>query len=515
MNGVAWLPSGAGPLRRRSPFRGPSAAGWFLFLGLALRLVHYVCNHTIWYDEAALLYNVLGKDYLRLLGPLDYEQGAPPLFLWGLRTVALLFNDRPYVWRFPPFALSCLTLLLMAALARRTLPPAPAALVIGLVAFSDAFVWLGCNVKPYILDAFLSACVLYAYLGTAHWPVHRRLLLFLLAAPLLLCLSYPALFVYAGLMMAFLPGVWRSRTFGPWAAYLGLALVVLATFACLSFGPMRAQRVPGLVEYWKNRMPDLTRPASVPGWVLGNGLLVLHYCYNPVGAGCALFAGAGAWWCVRNGRLDWACLGVGPVGACLLAAFGQAYPFSGNRLMMFAAPGVGLMTGLGLSVALDRLRRRTRWAMAALVALLIVPEAALCLLHLHTPWPQPDGAGTTRFVRQRREPGDLVASDEGSYSYFFFGEVRRLADVASRPCHEGQRVWVLMDHYRPEDRRGYVLSRLPAPDWELRSETLFRMASVFLLVRRTPGEAPPRPAPGRGPQSRGVEVLSTGPRPRE
>jgi hypothetical protein len=125
-----------------------SAAGWFLLLGLMLRLVQYLLNHTIWYDEAVLLANVLGKDYFRLLGPLDYEVAAPPLFLWGLRTIALLFGDHPYVWRFPPFAISCLTLLLMTVLARRVLPPAPAALLVGLVAFSDGFVWLGCNVKP-------------------------------------------------------------------------------------------------------------------------------------------------------------------------------------------------------------------------------------------------------------------------------------------------------------------------------------------------------------------------------
>ena len=209
--GLPRFSSGVGPLRRRVPCPRPSAAGWFLLLGLVLRLVHYVWNHTIWYDEAVLLSNVLGKDYFRLLGPLDYEVAAPPLYLWGLRTIALLFNDHPYVWRFPSFALSCLTLLLMGAVARRTLPPAPASLVVGLVAFSDAFVWLGCNVKPYILDAFLSTCVLYAYLETAGWAVTRRLLLFLLWAPLLLCLSYPGLFLYAALMAAFLPAVWRAR----------------------------------------------------------------------------------------------------------------------------------------------------------------------------------------------------------------------------------------------------------------------------------------------------------------
>src|SRR5262249_14923326 len=148
------------------------------------RFLHYVLDHTIWYDEAVLLANILGKDYVRLLGPLDNEVAAPPLFLWLLRTIAVVVGDQSYAWRIPFFLASSAMLLVMAALARRILQPVPAALVIGLVAFSDAFVWLGCNVKPYIFDALIASAVLYAYVRTEDWPLSKRLHLFAAAAPL-------------------------------------------------------------------------------------------------------------------------------------------------------------------------------------------------------------------------------------------------------------------------------------------------------------------------------------------
>jgi hypothetical protein len=513
------LPSARRVLTRRRLARPAlGLAGWCLVLGLALRLVHYLWNHSIWYDEAVLLANVLGKDWAGLLGLLDDEVAAPPLFLWGLRAMALLFGDHPYVWRLPPLLISCLTLVLMAMLARRMLRPGPAALLVGLVAFSDGFVWLGCNVKPYILDAFLAAGLLYAYVMTEGWPPAPRILIFVPAAPVLLCVSYPSVFVYAGLLLALLPAVVRQRQPGPWAAYLTLAAVVLATFAWLYLGPIRAQRVPGLVEGWKNKFPNLSEPASVPGWIVGNTFLVLHYCYNPIGAGCVFLIAAGAWRCLRQGRPDWVCVCLGPVAACLLAACLQAYPYSNNRLILFTAPGIGLMIGVGASAALDRWRARPGWALAGLLALLILPEVGLCALRLHKPWDEPDGAGSTRFVQERRRPGDLVASDGGTYHYFFFGQVRTLAEVARTPGPAGQRVWVLLDQYgggTVPQRRERVLVWLMPAGWDLRSETLFRHASVFLLVRHAPEEppaarrVPPRAAPPAG----GLTAACRRPRP--
>ena len=477
-----------GPTHRRG-LAALSASGWFLLLGLLLRLVHYLWNHTIWYDEAALLFNIVGKDYLRLLGPLDYEVAAPPLFLWGLRAIADVFGDHSYVWRFPPFAISCLTLVLMAAMARRVLRPGPAALLIGLVAFSDAFIWLGCNVKPYILDAFLAAGILFVYVRTESWPTARRMWVFSAAAPLVLCFSYPMLFLYSGLFLAFLPVMWRERRASTWVAYLMMVAAVLIPLACLYFGPIHAQRVPGLVSGWKNKFPPWSRPASVPGWIVGNTFLVFHYCYNPIGTVCVLYVGAGVWWCLRNRRPGLACVCLAPVAICLFAACLQLYPYSNNRLIFFAAPGIGLLAGLGFSAALDSGGRRRHQVMAGLVAILLLPEIGLCSLRFYSPWDNPDSSSTARFVRQQRQPGDLIASENWSYTYAFFGEARPLKAVSSTPCCDGQRVWVLLENdgpaatQTPESRRELARSFFPSPEWELRSEKVFHSTSALMFVR--------------------------------
>src|SRR5262249_45269078 len=45
--------------------------------GLALRSYHYLRVPAVWHDEAALIVNVLNKNFPGLLGPLPWHDAAP------------------------------------------------------------------------------------------------------------------------------------------------------------------------------------------------------------------------------------------------------------------------------------------------------------------------------------------------------------------------------------------------------------------------------------------------------
>jgi hypothetical protein len=451
----------------------------FVVVGLVLRLFHYLQNYTIWYDESVLLFNVLDKDYSRLVGPLDHAVAVPPLFVWLLRFLGTTAGDHSYLWRGLPFAGSCLVLLLTHLLGRRFLSPLTAVVFVGLVAVSDAHVWLGCNIKPYIFDALIGTGLIYLFLATEDWPLPRRLGLFAVLAPPLMTFSYPAVFLYGGVLVAF---AGRVRNVNAAAAYLLLGLTALATFAVLYFGPMRDQRAAGLVAEWANKFPDWSRPATAPGWVAGNTFLVCHYCYNPVGAPCALLAVLGVIECWRARRSDLLWLCAGPMVLCLGACFVRAYPFSNNRLILFLAPGLGVLVAIGYQVAADWLRPRSRRGVALLLVAILIPEAGYAAFRVVRPWDRPDSSGVARLIHQQRRPGDLVASDEPGYRYFFRGEIQTLSDVIDAPA--GRRVWVPIDHYTPEQRREFARRALPEDAWDLATEVHFHRATAFLFVRR-------------------------------
>ena len=65
---------------------------FFLALGLGWHLTRYLLCFPFWGDETYLNINFLRHGYLDLIGPLEYAQVAPLLFLWIQRTACLLLG---------------------------------------------------------------------------------------------------------------------------------------------------------------------------------------------------------------------------------------------------------------------------------------------------------------------------------------------------------------------------------------------------------------------------------------
>src|SRR2546425_4612435 len=93
--------------------------GLALALGLALRAYHFLRNADTWHDEAALINNVLLKDWGELTGPLYYSEAAPLGFMWLEKAVANSLGDGTLALRLVPWLASCLALILLARSARR------------------------------------------------------------------------------------------------------------------------------------------------------------------------------------------------------------------------------------------------------------------------------------------------------------------------------------------------------------------------------------------------------------
>src|SRR5260370_41385151 len=139
-------------------------AAWVIpvlvFLGLGLRTYHYLRLPSVWHDEAALLMNVLDKDFGELLGPLRWHEAAPPLFLWVERAVFLTLGDNLLALRLVPFLASCAALLLMVPVARSLLPRPAVPWAVVLFPSSDQLAWHACEAKPYPPDILPAILVL-------------------------------------------------------------------------------------------------------------------------------------------------------------------------------------------------------------------------------------------------------------------------------------------------------------------------------------------------------------------
>ena len=178
-------------------------ATWaFVGLGLLVRLVRYLVVYPIWHDEAFVAVNFLNRGYLDLLRPLDYYQVCPVLFLWIELTAVRVFGFSESALRLFPAICGLASVLLFRNLAARLLRGTP--LLLAVAVFATAFYPIrhSAEVKPYASDLVAALILLALAVEWLRRPEQSRWWWALsLVMPPLLALSYPSVFVAAGLLV--------------------------------------------------------------------------------------------------------------------------------------------------------------------------------------------------------------------------------------------------------------------------------------------------------------------------
>jgi hypothetical protein len=376
---------GAIAVRARGRYR--TLALLLLGVGLACRTALYLLNHPLFQDEAYVALNVVDRDYLGLTRPLDANQVAPLVFLWGERAACEALGTAEQALRLAPFLAGITALVLFWHLARRVVSPAAAAVAVGLLAVSRWPVHVSCQVKPYSLDLLFSVVLLSL---AVHWlrrPERLRwLVLLVLATPVAVASSYPVVFVAGGVGIVVLVAAWWGR----WTVrLLAVASGVLLAGSFLVFDVMIGQRQLGppgervhdfMMRFWAEAFPP-PKPVPLTRWLVAThfGPLMAYPSGNGSGGGTFAFLLflVGAWQCRRAGRRRLLALCLIPFALTLAASFLHKYPYGGcNRLSQHLAPAVCLLAGVGLvrvvRLALRRPARRRQgvWAVGGSLAVL-------------------------------------------------------------------------------------------------------------------------------------------------
>jgi hypothetical protein len=479
-----------------------------LALGLGLRLYHYLRDPSMWHDEAALVLNVLDKGYRDLLGSLSFAEAAPPLFLWIEKTAALLLGDSTYALRLFPLVAGCAALLLFVRVAQRVLRPAAVPWGLLLFACSDHLLWHSCEAKPYAVDVFAATLLLAVYVWTASWSLEYRLLVYGVVAPPLIFIAYPGCFLCGGLLVALFPAVCRTRQAKSWLAYGLLVLSVFASFWVLFAGPIRAQRCEAIVACWKGTFPCWERPWTVPLWTLLALLEVFRYCFEPIGQVFLFLAAAGArrFWQRRRGTL--LVLFLIPLLLPLFAAYLQAYPFGGYRVLVYMTPALALLIAealpleTGIQCGARCAERRApsaekvpalrfalaapRWTFRVLCRYVVLAATFLPLpwagLRVWHPWSRADCAGAAQYVRSHRLPGDRVAANHWEYRYYFRELDGGFGSLGEVSLPSQGRLWLVTTASAPSDRWA-IVHHYGREGWQMLEQHEFTRTDVFLLSR--------------------------------
>ncbi len=374
--------------------------------GVGLRVAQYASRQSYWNDEAALVVNIFGHSARELLGPLSYDQAAPPLFLLAMRGAHVLLGRGEYAMRLLPLVLGVGALVLFARVARMTLPPAIAAVVLGLFAVSNHLITHAAEAKQYSGDVFVATLLLLlAVSGAPLVPPHKRLERASLVALVAVWFSHPTAFVFGGIALALGASAFRERSAHPVRILAAMAAPAVS-FLALYFVSVRHQQSQMLFEYWGEKFVPLSWTA--PAWLVLSSIDLFDYAYDKGGPFLFPLGALGAIYLWRTRRRELLAMLTLPVLLTLLAAALRRYPFGGSRLTLFLAPPLLVLVGAGLEALRQLLAPRVgRWWVAVPVALLAI-DGAIATYHLAVPRYRGNMRPVARYIHEHRKPDEPV-----------------------------------------------------------------------------------------------------------
>lgn len=505
------------PAPPRSQRYVAGAATVLVALGLAIRLRQYLSLRSIWNDEALLALNIIDRGFADLLRPLDFNQGAPVGFLWGVKLSILVFGPGEFALRLVPLLAGCVSVVLFWFLARSVLSGIPALLCLFLFAVSSGPVYYATETKQYSVDLCLTVLVAYVTVVMLRQPP-RRLVVAAWAATCatVIWFSHPVVFVVAAvsavalLLAAADRDRARLRLIGSGVGLWVASLVVDYLVVLRALGANAA-----LNGYWADGFaPSSGGLGGLWSWL---GVRFTSLLSDPLGMGFVdlavvpVLAGLVALPFLRR---EGAVLSVIPLAAFAAATL-HLYPLKW-RLALYLVPV--LLLALGATVDLGwRLRVRGLpvgvVVPAALVVVLAFPAAWGAAQAIRRPYTMVETREAIRFVVAHRQSRDLVYvhwTDVPAFLYYQHLYDLPLAGTLSFDpplsggCSEasalapvaGRRVWVVMGFpplYDPLDDAALTKSAFSAVAPALADHPAPGNAEAVLYA--VPRHLPDRPLP--------------------
>ena len=348
-----------------------------LALGAVLRLIEFLQRRPLWIDELMLGLNVGRRSFAGLLSPLDYDQHAPILFLWGVKATTLLIGVSEYSLRLLPFLGGLLLPWLIWRSARRLVDEPVALIAAALAAVSVPLVYYAGELKPYGTDAAIGAALLLVTARVREAPEDpSRWLALGVGGTLALLTSIPSPFVLVGVVLALVADrAIRSVARLPLAAIVAVWLLVALSLQLTYYAESSASLY--LQRFWEGTYLEPGAP-NLPARLYGFGRAIL-YPFTLVPDALPLrwpllLMVLGFVLSVRRSGLSVALLLAAPLVAVAGASALARYPVTG-RLLLFLAPGLFILAAVVLAELLVRLRLSPERA-GTLGALLVLLAAA-------------------------------------------------------------------------------------------------------------------------------------------
>jgi hypothetical protein len=402
----------------------------FCAAGIACRVAQYLSRQSLWGDEVAVLMNVQRHSPAELpFVPLESYAAAspvaaPPLFLWITQFMGTVCGYGELSDRLLPLLCAVLALPLFAHLCWRICSPRAAVWAVALLAFCDPLLFQCANVKPYSGDVLVAILIVWVAMAPRRLSAGRRLAAATAVAAIGLWLSYVAIFTFVAVAAALWVELSQDGRRGLRRLILG-SIPALASFVILYVVSIRTQKTSNLIVQWVSRFPNLSRPMTIPGWLIGLTWDLFRFAFYPLGGVMIFAAAAGVWAMRRRGQRQPMVLLLAPICLAVLAACAGQYPYGGTRVTIFLIPFECLLAGIGAAAISELLPHGWRYLQIA-AAVVPVSMIGLAAYQLAIPRNHGDMRDAVHYLQDHRSTGEeiyLVYPDTVEAARWFLPEI--------------------------------------------------------------------------------------------
>lgn len=399
---------------------------WFSFsiaiIGVILRSARYIYNRSLWLDEASLALNIINKNYLELLKPLEYGQASPPLFLILVKFLTHFFGYGERVLRLIPFLAGIISVFLFWYLSKKFLNKNIVPIALILFAIARYPIYFSSEFKQYSTDLMASliivTCGIYLYENNFNL---KSSFLFAISGTFLIWLSHTSVFMLSGVLVSLLLIVLIKHRQGSRKEYLKVMAVNvpwLISFLINYFLFVKDTAHQSLYDYWQsgfapviiNSMEDLLWYPKIIISIINDPL----FLYFP-GIVTFLFLAGLIHYYKKENKLFFLIL-VFPIFIISAASFFKLYPIK-SRMIFFLLPVFYLLILGGLeklSVIFDK----NKILIVFLVIFLLIQPLGWNMI---APWGKEETRQLIEYYNNEKINGDRIClyySTERAFLYY-------------------------------------------------------------------------------------------------
>lgn len=391
---------------------------WIIIsVGIILRLIRYLYNPSLWFDEAANATYFLEQNITDFIHPSPLNiQSSPVGFLILVKGATQLFGSSEYALKLIPLLYGISALFLFYWVARYYIKPKAVPIALGLFAILDPMVYFSSELKAYSGDL---AIALSLYLATSYMQSRKitnyHALFFGFWGVIAIWCSNPAVFILTGIGITFtifysMNKEWAvlkklSFSFALWALsfltyYFTFVRQVMINFSTLTNNDL----------FWAKQkafMPLPPRSLSDIQWFLEFPSMILNHPIGVTFTGLALFTFIVGAVVLYKEQKDRFFIFVLPVIITLLASSFKMYAFASAQIL-FITPAVLLFIAEGVEHIREKTSQNSSLVWIVLVVLLFIHPSATAVYHIKKPFSREEIKPVLSYVRSNWQEGDVL-----------------------------------------------------------------------------------------------------------